>query len=319
VVIGIYHLGTLYYIWLVTRAPNTIMPKKADIINAWQTFRFNLGFQNRKPKQGFYTFEEKIEYWALVWGTVIMVITGFFLWNPITTAKILPGAWIPGAKSAHGNEALLAVLAVLLWHSYHVLVKHFNTSMFTGYMSEQEMKEFHELTLVEPPFRPPEDDDPSFKKRSRWFSLSYGAASLIMLGVVYWSVTTEETASTVSPDILNPVEERSYVPLPPTPQPSQVPIGQASDLGRTWEGGLAEFFSDRCGTCHRAGGGIAHLDMETYRGVLTGGDSGPAVVPYYPGVSLAVVWFTKGEHPGNLSPEEIAATKIWILQGAPEK
>jgi len=55
---------------------------------------------------GRFTFEEKAEYWALVWGTVIMALTGFMMWNPIATAKFLPGEVYPAAKAAHGAEAV---------------------------------------------------------------------------------------------------------------------------------------------------------------------------------------------------------------------
>ncbi|MCS7039976.1 MAG: hypothetical protein NZP34_10260, partial [Caldilineales bacterium] len=73
-----------------------------------------------------------MEYWAVIWGTAVMIITGFMLWNPITTTKFLPGSWIPAAKAAHGGEALLAFLAIIVWHVYNVHIKTFNRSMFTG-------------------------------------------------------------------------------------------------------------------------------------------------------------------------------------------
>ncbi len=47
-----------------------------------------------------------------------MIATGFMLWNPIATARFLPGQWIPAAQVIHGGEALLAILAVLVWHFY---------------------------------------------------------------------------------------------------------------------------------------------------------------------------------------------------------
>jgi hypothetical protein len=41
---------------------------------------------------------------------------------------------------AHGYEAILAVLAIIIWHFYYVLVKNINQSMFTGYISEEMME-----------------------------------------------------------------------------------------------------------------------------------------------------------------------------------
>ncbi len=89
------------------------------------------------PQMGRYTFEEKMEYWAFAWGAIIMGATGFMMWNPISTVKFLPGEVIPAAKAAHGGEALLAVLAIIIWHMYGVHIKRFNKSMWTGKMSEK--------------------------------------------------------------------------------------------------------------------------------------------------------------------------------------
>jgi cytochrome b subunit of formate dehydrogenase len=53
---------------------------------------------------GRYNFGEKVEYWAVIRGTVVMVLTGFMLWNPIATTSLLPGAFIPAAKAARGGR-----------------------------------------------------------------------------------------------------------------------------------------------------------------------------------------------------------------------
>ena len=76
-----------------------------------------------------------------------MIATGFMLWNPIATARLLPGEFIPAAQVVHGGEALLAILAVLVWHFYAVHLRQFNRSMFTGELSEEEMEHEHPLEL----------------------------------------------------------------------------------------------------------------------------------------------------------------------------
>ena len=140
----IYHLGHLGYRLYVLRTPMSMLPGVEDIRNAIQAVRYNLGMSKKPAQQGFYTFEEKLEYWAVVWGTIVMGVTGFMLWNPIATTQLLPGVAIPAAKVAHGLEATLAVLAIIVWHIYHVHLRHLNLSMFTGRLSEKEMQEFHE-------------------------------------------------------------------------------------------------------------------------------------------------------------------------------
>ncbi|MBK7452547.1 MAG: hypothetical protein IPJ46_02175 [Anaerolineales bacterium] len=70
------------------------------------------------------------------------------MWNPITSAKFLPGEIIPAAKATHGGEAVLAVLAIILWHFYGVHIKFFNKAMWTGKMTEEQMQHEHPLELA---------------------------------------------------------------------------------------------------------------------------------------------------------------------------
>ncbi|MCB0085769.1 MAG: hypothetical protein KDE47_32730, partial [Caldilineaceae bacterium] len=144
----IYHGGIVTYKVFVKRVSLTMMPGWQDILDGFQALGYNLGLAKTPPRMGRYTFGEKVEYWAVIWGTVIMVITGFMLWNPIATTKFLPGQAIPAAKAAHGGEALLAILSIFPWHVYHVHIKHFNRSIFTGRISRHEMEEEHPLELA---------------------------------------------------------------------------------------------------------------------------------------------------------------------------
>ena len=109
-----------------------MLPIINDVTNVFQAFMYFIGRRKQPPQQGRYTFEEKLEYWAVVWGTMIMAITGFMMWNPIATTRILPGQFIPAAKVAHSLEAVLAILSILIWHMYQVFVRHFNKSMYSG-------------------------------------------------------------------------------------------------------------------------------------------------------------------------------------------
>ena len=145
---------------------------------------------------GRYTFGEKVEYWAVIWGTVIMAITGFMLWNPIATTSFLPGEFIPAAKAAHGGEALLAVLSILTWHFYNVHLKHFNKSMFTGEISRHEMVEEHpqELAQIEAGRTSLAPDAAAQRRRMRVFVPFAVALSLALLLGLYLFVAYEQTA-----------------------------------------------------------------------------------------------------------------------------
>jgi cytochrome b subunit of formate dehydrogenase len=195
-VAAVYHGLTVAYRVLVRRARLSMLPRYFDALDAWQSVRYNLGLARERPRMDRFTWEEKVEYWSLVWGTVIMIVTGFMLWNPIATARVLPGEWIPTAMVVHGGEALLAVLAVLVWHFYSVHLRSFNPSMFTGRMSEREMEEEHPLELER--LRAGdvgEETDPTvLRRRRRIFVPVAAVVAAVLLAGIYWFVTFEQTA-----------------------------------------------------------------------------------------------------------------------------
>ncbi|HEU5318324.1 MAG TPA: cytochrome b/b6 domain-containing protein, partial [Chloroflexota bacterium] len=135
VAVSLYHVIAVLYRRIVKGRALSLLPTWEDARQVVQHLRYYVGRAAEPPRFGRYTYGEKVEYWAFVWGTLVMTVTGFMLWNPIGTARFLPGEVIPAAKAAHGGEALLAVLAIILWHGYHVHLKTFNASMFTGRLS----------------------------------------------------------------------------------------------------------------------------------------------------------------------------------------
>jgi formate dehydrogenase gamma subunit len=213
---AIYHGGAVTYRVFVKRVRLTMMPGLQDVKDGFQAMGYNVGLVKTPPRMGRYNFGEKIEYWAVIWGTVIMVITGFMLWNPIATTKFLPGQAIPAAKAAHGAEAVLAALSIITWHAYHVHIKWFNRSMFTGSLTHEQMEEEHALELEEIEAGVEESPIPPAVMRRRLL-VFYPAAiviSVTLLAAVYWFVTLEETAITTIPRQDAPV----FVPITPTPE-----------------------------------------------------------------------------------------------------
>lgn len=197
---SIYHLASVGYRLLVRRVQMSMLPGWKDVVDAVQTLGYNLRLLKEPPQMGRYTFGEKVEYWAVVWGTVIMILTGFVLWNPIATSRMLPGAFIPAAKAAHGGEALLAVLSIITWHLYNVHVKQFNKSMFSGWLSRHEMEEEHPLELAaqETMGEIPVNTD-TIRRRQRIYLPVAILFSLALLVSVYFFVTFETTAITTVP------------------------------------------------------------------------------------------------------------------------
>ena len=200
----LYHVCDVAYRLLVRRRSLSMLPRYQDLRDAIQAVRYNLGRARSRPRMGRYTFEEKVEYWALLWGNLVMIATGFVLWNPIATAQAFPGQVIPAALAAHGGEALLAVLAVIVWHGYGVHIRHFNRSMFTGSMTEAEMREEHPLELesIESGQAPAEPEPALLHRRRRLFLPVAAALALVLLAGLYWFVTFEETALPTVPRVV---------------------------------------------------------------------------------------------------------------------
>jgi mono/diheme cytochrome c family protein len=312
--------------------------------DGWQALLYNIGRAKTPPQMGRYTFEEKMEYWAFVWGAIIMGATGFMMWNPISTTRFLPGEAIPAAKAAHGGEALLAVLAIIVWHMYGVHIKRFNKAMFTGRMTEEEMLHEHPLELadIKAGIVEREVDPVILRKRQRVYLPVAAVLALFMLLGVYGFVSAEQTAlttierqaptvvvfvpwtptpaPTLTPTI--PATETSLPTVSPTINPEQTPDSTpstpavASDL--TWDNSIGAMLQTKCTACHGASA-LGGLNLSTYADAMKGGASGPVIIPGDSAGSLLVTVQQSGNHPGQLTPEEIAQVIEWIDAGAPEK
>lgn len=209
---SIYHLFTSAFRFYVKRERMRMLPVKQDALDLIQTVKHNLGFSDEPPRMPKFNFGEKLEYWAVVWGTAIMAITGFMLWNPIAATVFLPGQFIPAAKAAHGGEALLAVLSIVIWHMYNVHIKHFNPSMFTGKLPRHQMEEEHaiELERLESGGHPwPELALTVRRRRLRiFFAVGLVVGGLMFIAVA-WAFTFEQTAIETIPRVTREV----FVPL----------------------------------------------------------------------------------------------------------
>lgn len=210
----------IYRIYVQGARFSDMLPALKDIQDFFAAIAYNLGLRRERPLYGRYSFDEKIEYWAVIWGTAVMIVTGFMLWNPIATTKWLPGEFIPAAKAAHGGEALLAILSIIIWHLYNVHIKHFNKSMFTGKLTHEEMVEDHplELARIEAGMEREVPEELAAKRR-RLFIPVAGVLTAVFLFATYWFVTLEVTAiTTVPPQPTAEVFQRAIPRVTPTPE-----------------------------------------------------------------------------------------------------
>jgi formate dehydrogenase gamma subunit len=108
----------------------------------------NLGLRKQAPEFEHFSYMEKAEYLALIWGGIVMAVTGLLLWFKEFTLNLFP-IWVVDLLTViHFYEAWLATLAIIVWHFYYVIFNPdlypINTSMVNGYMTEQEFR--HEYT-----------------------------------------------------------------------------------------------------------------------------------------------------------------------------
>jgi formate dehydrogenase gamma subunit len=118
---GVYHVG---YVLATRRGRSLIkdmMPSAKDVRDVADNARYLTGLARTRPKLGRFGYAEKMEYWAVVWGTVIMGATGLMIWFKLGTTHWLPRWSIDVATTVHYYEAVLACLAIVVWHFYDVI------------------------------------------------------------------------------------------------------------------------------------------------------------------------------------------------------
>jgi cytochrome b subunit of formate dehydrogenase len=148
---GIYHF---FYV-LTTREGRRLVwdiaPRPKDALDAFKAMRYYLHLSHEKPRFGRFTYGEKAEYWALVWGTALMAVTGIMLWAKVWVGNLLARWWVDVATSVHYYEAILATLAILVWHFYQVFldpdVYPMNWAWWDGKMPVEHYRHEHELDI----------------------------------------------------------------------------------------------------------------------------------------------------------------------------
>lgn len=146
---GIYHCFYLAMLAEGRKLLRDLAPTPKDGFDVVGTMLYYLGLRKEKPKYGRFTYGEKAEYWALVWGTALMGLTGIMLWAKVWVGNLLARWWVDVATTVHYYEAILATLAIVVWHFYQVIfdpdVYPMNWAWWDGKMPVEHYKHEHEL------------------------------------------------------------------------------------------------------------------------------------------------------------------------------
>ena len=131
-----------------------MIPTRQDLRDFAQNMSWFLGLRKERPRFGRFSYFEKFDYWAVFWGCAIMIGSGLAMWLPDIVRWLIPSAspaLMEALKEAHSHEAVLAVLAIFIWHIYNV---HFRPDRFPGTLfwmhgrlSRKEMEREHPLEL----------------------------------------------------------------------------------------------------------------------------------------------------------------------------
>ncbi|MDR3719270.1 MAG: cytochrome b/b6 domain-containing protein [Bryobacteraceae bacterium] len=123
------------------------LPKVSDVREMVEGVMWRIGLRKERPHYSSHGYIEKIEYWALVWGTAVMAATGCLLWFNNWTLSMMPKVWMDVARTIHYYEAVLATAAIVIWHMYTVIfdpdVYPMDPGWWTGYSPRPASGEAH--------------------------------------------------------------------------------------------------------------------------------------------------------------------------------
>ena len=147
--VSVYHVFDVIFTRQGRKLVRDLFPTLDDARGAWQNIAYYLGLTSRKPEFERFNYAEKAEYWALVWGMFVMAGTGLMLWAKVFVGNHMARWWLDVATAIHLYEAILATLAIVVWHFYQVFfdpdVYPMNWAWWDGKMTAQHYREEHGL------------------------------------------------------------------------------------------------------------------------------------------------------------------------------
>jgi cytochrome b subunit of formate dehydrogenase len=142
---GVYHIFYLLFSRSAKGELKSLLPNINDVRLFIVHMKHHLGLTSERAEFERYGYIEKAEYWALVWGTAVMAGTGFVLWFPALATMIFPVWIIKVSETIHYYEAILATLAILLYHMFFAIFHPsdypINLTSFTGKITKEEAEE----------------------------------------------------------------------------------------------------------------------------------------------------------------------------------
>ncbi len=150
---ALYHFSYVAYSYFVRHRNLTMLPTIKDFRDVVSVLSYAFGFTDRSPQFGRFDYRQKFEYWGLIFGSLVIIVSGYIIAFPVAFTRFLPGQVVAAAVEFHGFEATLAVLTIVIWHLYDVIFRPgifpADTSIFTGKISRERMLEEHPFEYAE--------------------------------------------------------------------------------------------------------------------------------------------------------------------------
>lgn len=126
-----------------------LLPRGKDFSDAWKSVLHNLGIRKEPPLLDKYAPPDKFQYWAVVAGSVLMILSGLVLWFLSQAMLILPKWIVDITRVVHSYQGVIIAVVILVWHLYIV---HLSSGRFPmsriwidGKITLEELKEEHPL------------------------------------------------------------------------------------------------------------------------------------------------------------------------------
>lgn len=180
---------------------DSMVPNLKDFQDLYGMCRWFL-YLSPPPKLERWTYWEKFDYWAVFWGVGMIGVSGLLLANPELFSRILPGDILNVAAVIHGEEALLAVGFIFVFHFFHNHLRPENfpidISIYTGRIplerfKHERVEQYQRLVeegklddvLVGPPSR-------GTTVAATLFGSTIVVIGLVLITVVFWTIATTD-------------------------------------------------------------------------------------------------------------------------------
>ncbi len=156
--LGVFHVVQSIVTREGRRLVRDFLPRPRDLRDVVTNLRYFTGHGGQRAKFGRFGYPEKLEYWAVGWGILIMGASGLMIWFKMDVTRFLPRWVVEVAVTVHYYEAILACLAIVVWHFYHVIfapdVYPMNWAWWDGKVPEHWQHEEHPLDPATPADEP---------------------------------------------------------------------------------------------------------------------------------------------------------------------